>query len=266
MPGLVKIGCTAGDPSKRMRQLFSTGVPTPFILEYHALVADYRRAEREAHIRLREKRENKEFFRCDPAEAIATIETLGISILSRTIRAETSVAAESRVKLFQAREKERAAQMLEQKRIYEAEARERHRVESAEERIRSWVGWPLGLLVAIYTAQVVPQKMGGFAQVILSLAAGAITGLVVGSIVAGFFVSSSYFRRLPRPTPSTDSLPLGVASCQSSTRAQSTPEPKDKELESPANNRSRSFRFKWWYLLLLPPLLKAIGFLFRSNG
>ena len=38
MPGLIKIGMTLRMPDKRAKELFTTGVPTPFVVEFHKQV------------------------------------------------------------------------------------------------------------------------------------------------------------------------------------------------------------------------------------
>ena len=63
--GRSKIGISAQDPtSQRVNELYSTGVPEPFKVEYYAFVEDYKRGEKIVHSRLDEKRPNKtrEFF------------------------------------------------------------------------------------------------------------------------------------------------------------------------------------------------------------
>lgn len=65
MPGLLKIGSTKRNPSKRSQELYTTGVPTPFVLEYSCVVADCCASERQAHRALDRYRvtQNREFFR-----------------------------------------------------------------------------------------------------------------------------------------------------------------------------------------------------------
>lgn len=64
MPGLVKIGQTTQDIESRIRQLNSTGVPSPFMLAACISVADPVRVEAELHALLTNCRysENREFF------------------------------------------------------------------------------------------------------------------------------------------------------------------------------------------------------------
>lgn len=82
MPGLVKVGKTTTAPHQRMAELHSTGVPTPFKLEFSLFVDDCHREERRVHGVLAEYRNatNREFFRLSPARArdilLATIEEI----------------------------------------------------------------------------------------------------------------------------------------------------------------------------------------------
>jgi ribosomal protein S27E len=75
MPGLVKIGRTTTSPVQRMSELHSTGVPTPFELEFVAVVPNCTYAEQRAHSALRAYRvsRGREFFRCSVEEAVRSI-------------------------------------------------------------------------------------------------------------------------------------------------------------------------------------------------
>ena len=70
MPGLYKIGCTYKNPSKRARDLYSTGVPAPFVVEYCVHIENYTYIEKVAHSNLSNYNYNKEFFRCDLEKCI----------------------------------------------------------------------------------------------------------------------------------------------------------------------------------------------------
>ncbi len=74
-PGLLKIGQTSKDPEERRRELYTTGVPTDFVLEYWALSDDYVSLELEIHRSLDHLRynQNKEFFNISVLEAINEI-------------------------------------------------------------------------------------------------------------------------------------------------------------------------------------------------
>ena len=75
MPGLVKVGKTTITPNKRMGELHSTGVPTPFQLECSISVNDCHEAELLAHQALNSFRvaKNREFFKVSPKKAIEKI-------------------------------------------------------------------------------------------------------------------------------------------------------------------------------------------------
>lgn len=71
MPNMLKIGYTAIHPSKRIKQLDTTGVPEKFSLEF-ALRSDFaRRIEAQAHRLLDDKkvRKNREFVKMSVSEA-----------------------------------------------------------------------------------------------------------------------------------------------------------------------------------------------------
>jgi len=74
--GRIKIGKSKSDPSSfRKDELYSTGVPEPFQVEYFAFVENYDSVELQVHERLDDKRPNKEreFFTSTITEAINTI-------------------------------------------------------------------------------------------------------------------------------------------------------------------------------------------------
>lgn len=76
--GLIKIGRSSKYPSERSKQLFETGVPEPFRLEYAALVDEHELIESSVHRKLDQCRPNKsrEFFTCAIPTAIDTIRQL----------------------------------------------------------------------------------------------------------------------------------------------------------------------------------------------
>lgn len=72
----IKIGISSKDPnSQRLNELYTTGVPEPFQIEYFAFVENYEIVEKVVHSRLDDKRPNKnrEFFTCTVPEAIVVI-------------------------------------------------------------------------------------------------------------------------------------------------------------------------------------------------
>jgi hypothetical protein len=70
MPGLLKIGRTMRTPEERVKELYSTGVPTPFKIEFAKKVADVVQKERFLHILLGKytlRIPSREFFKTDTA-------------------------------------------------------------------------------------------------------------------------------------------------------------------------------------------------------
>lgn len=85
MPGLLKIGMTRFDPSRRVQELSSaTGVPTPFQLVYYREFYDCVAAEIEIHSLLTSKglryNDQREFFTIDTVEAINILLSLDNNI------------------------------------------------------------------------------------------------------------------------------------------------------------------------------------------
>ena len=104
MPGLVKIGYTMNDPTIRAEELSSdTGVPLPFVVAYKALVVNPKQIELKVHANLDSKRLNdkREFFKCEPFEAIRSIRDTG------TVKYEWSIEEVDR-KIQQQKEVESA--------------------------------------------------------------------------------------------------------------------------------------------------------------
>jgi T5orf172 domain-containing protein len=81
MPGLVKIGRTSyADANTRIAQLYSTGVPFPFKLEFACKVENPDEVENALHIAFAPNRVNvrREFFSIDPEQAIAILKLLHV--------------------------------------------------------------------------------------------------------------------------------------------------------------------------------------------
>jgi hypothetical protein len=79
MPNLVKIGRTYGeDANSRIAQLYTTGVPVPFKLEFACKVSNADEVEQALHIAFAPNRINprREFFRIEPEQAIAILQLL----------------------------------------------------------------------------------------------------------------------------------------------------------------------------------------------
>jgi hypothetical protein len=83
MPGICKIGRTSQDDvGTRLAQLYSTGVPVPFTLEYACQVDDSETVEAALHTAFGPSRVNpkREFFRIDPEQAIAILKLLDTAV------------------------------------------------------------------------------------------------------------------------------------------------------------------------------------------
>ena len=79
MPGLVKIGWTdKNDPKTRVSQLYTTGVPVPFSIEYACRVSNPAEVEKALHTAFAPHRINKkrEFFEIEPEQAIVILKLL----------------------------------------------------------------------------------------------------------------------------------------------------------------------------------------------
>jgi len=78
MPGMLKIGCTTRSPHERQLELHSTGVPTPFEIEYIFEVADCSACEQLAHRALHSCRVSlkREFFRVSLKAALKKIQAV----------------------------------------------------------------------------------------------------------------------------------------------------------------------------------------------
>ncbi|WP_064609866.1 GIY-YIG nuclease family protein [Photobacterium sp. J15] len=77
MPGLLKIGKTRRDSRSRARELYKTGVPTPYHVAFELFCDDYNHAEKAIHEELSDFRvnNNREFFRYPLDKAIKLLQT-----------------------------------------------------------------------------------------------------------------------------------------------------------------------------------------------
>jgi hypothetical protein len=91
MPGMVKIGRTASeDAATRIAQLYSTGVPFPFKLEFACRVGNPDEVEFALHRAFSPNRVNpkREFFSIEPDQAIAILKLLHVE--DATVEVEQS--------------------------------------------------------------------------------------------------------------------------------------------------------------------------------
>lgn len=107
MPGLVKIGRTSHDDANtRISQLYTTGVPVPFDLEFAARVQDAQEVEKALHTAFEPYRvsSQREFFRLHKEQAVAILKLLHVEDATREILQQPSnldqqsVAAGERLK------------------------------------------------------------------------------------------------------------------------------------------------------------------------
>lgn len=79
MPGLVKIGYTQNeDANARIAQLYTSGVPVPFNIEFACRVENAEEVEKALHFAFGPNRVNprREFFEIDPQQVIAILRLL----------------------------------------------------------------------------------------------------------------------------------------------------------------------------------------------
>jgi Meiotically up-regulated gene 113 len=99
MPGLVKIGMTdQDDVGVRVGQLYSTGVPLPFTIEFAGVVPNPAEVEEAFHVAFAPHRINpkREFFRIEPEQAIAILKLLHVDDATAAVVQEpTFVDAQS---------------------------------------------------------------------------------------------------------------------------------------------------------------------------
>lgn len=91
MPGLVKIGYTADeDANRRIGQLYTTGVPVPFKLEFACRVPNALEVERALHLAFGPHRINpgREFFRIEPEQAIVILKLLHVQDATTEVAAQ----------------------------------------------------------------------------------------------------------------------------------------------------------------------------------
>jgi hypothetical protein len=98
MPGLVKIGRTTHEEAQmRLGQLYSTGVPFPFKLEFACRVVNPDEVEAALHTAFAPNRVNprREFFQIEAGQAIAILKLLHTEDATSAVSAELSEADQS---------------------------------------------------------------------------------------------------------------------------------------------------------------------------
>jgi hypothetical protein len=93
MPGLVKIGRTANEEAAaRLAQLYTTGVPLPFTLEFTCRVPNGAEVEAALHQAFGPHRVNpkREFFSIDASQAIGILKLLHVQDVTSQIQSEAT--------------------------------------------------------------------------------------------------------------------------------------------------------------------------------
>lgn len=146
MPNLLKIGKSDRDPTAfRADELYTTGVPQPFKVEYFAYVEDHHSLESKIHRRFASQRPNanREFFTVGVEETVVCIRENGQVLAEKLFfRTEADIREELRKKEELKRmaiEKQRAEEQLkerqrlqEEKRRLEEEQQRKEAYEAAE--------------------------------------------------------------------------------------------------------------------------------------
>ncbi|PAW77574.1 MAG: hypothetical protein B9S33_20140 [Pedosphaera sp. Tous-C6FEB] len=97
MPKLVKIGRTSqADAKTRIDQLFTTGVPVPFEMQFACKVENADEVEKALHKAFAPNRINpkREFFEIDPEQAIAILKLLHVEDATMEVAKQAAVGSE----------------------------------------------------------------------------------------------------------------------------------------------------------------------------
>ena len=100
MPGMVKIGRTSHDDAKtRIDQLYTTGVPVPFNLEFVCKVPNSEEVEKALHLAFAPHRINpkREFFSIEPVQAIAILKLLHVQDTTAEVENQPTLIEQSEV-------------------------------------------------------------------------------------------------------------------------------------------------------------------------
>ncbi len=136
IPNLFKIGYTDRDPETRAREMDSTGVPHPFVVEYEILLDNPRQVEQNTHLKLNSHNESKEWFRCSFAQCVQAIR----ECCSGTVYYEKCHKQEREAEVERAKEEirrikieEKRAEQIINKQKAEIEAKEKEEKKRLEE-------------------------------------------------------------------------------------------------------------------------------------
>jgi len=121
-----KVGFSTKDPELRARELSSTGVPYPYVVEYDVLVEHPKKYEQAIHRRLKDEGqgEAKEWFKCTPEEAVVAI---------KTVIGDDKIIIESYRRVERAKAEELQRQQLQEKELREKQEEELRRASKAEQ-------------------------------------------------------------------------------------------------------------------------------------
>jgi len=101
MPGLVKIGMSSAGGHVRAKQLYQTGVPTPFVIEFQVYVEYYQEVENNIHLMLDGCRlGGREFFQIEVDEAITSLLDVVASMYSMKVTDEHFIMDDEQVSRF----------------------------------------------------------------------------------------------------------------------------------------------------------------------
>lgn len=188
---LVKIGFTTGTASNRARQLSSTGVPTPFIVEFEAKVKNGRIAERHIHENLRQYRYNKEFFRLSPVQAIAMIQVLNLEVFESKVRSSIQSKVNHERKTYEEVAIESENVLAIKNLELQADFDRKNKIRLTTKKIAGFVGWPFGLCVAYFAGIALPDRIGDIGRLLLAAGIGSSSGVIVGFAIAEFLVQNN---------------------------------------------------------------------------
>lgn len=114
MPGLVKIGFTTHDDiNVRLSNLFTTGVPVPFEVEYACRIPDCQKVEKALHRAFQPQRVHikREFFEIEANQAIAILELFEAIDLTTDVIHSTEDTVDQEDRAATARMKKRRPNM-----------------------------------------------------------------------------------------------------------------------------------------------------------
>ena len=123
--GRLKIGMTKSDPNDRRKELYTTGVPEPYKLEYYAFVPNYEIIEKKVHralVKFR-PRKDREHFLCSVPEAILAIRDIAdVKYEEIFYKSPEEIKQEEQERIRRQKE-------IEEKKVFEDQARKKNELE-----------------------------------------------------------------------------------------------------------------------------------------